>query len=83
MADVWTIDASPVAPTPATPARPRGERGRFTRTADVATLLLAGLGLPAAAHGLLNGWDGYPHWLRVADGVAGTIALLAVFLRRR
>jgi len=83
MADVWTIDASPVAPTPATPALPRGERGRFTRTADVATLLLAGLGLPAAAHGLLNGWDGYPHWLRVADGVAGAIALLAVFLRRR
>lgn len=97
VADAGTLDAPPpvpasaaplpAAPVPAEPATatpaPRGGSRRLTRAGDVACFLLACLGLPAAAHGLLHGWDGYPHWLRVADGVFGGIALLATPLRRR
>ena len=83
MTDARLPDAAPGAGGPGRPVGPWGAVGWRSRTVDVLVFLVACVGPVVAPHGLPDGWDGYPHWLRIADGVAGTIALLGVFLRRR
>lgn len=45
--------------------------------------LLAALPVVIGSHPLTAGWDGYPHGLRLADAVLGSVVVIGVFLRRR
>ena len=93
------VAATPVATTPVTtgpvPRPPAVHSGataadrsarrsaRRHRLADVLLFLFSALGLVTQSHPLRLGWDGYPHWLRIADAVFGGLALLGIFWRRR
>lgn len=78
-----SVPAAVAAPLPGPVGVARGRSSRRDRLADAGFAVFSLLAVVAGPAPLVHGWDGQPHLLRVADVLAGTVAIGAICARRR